>query len=247
MTTVKSLKAVARPRAGKGASRAMRREGRVPGIIYGTGTTPLPISVDGKELRQNIHAGHFLATLFELEVDGTRHRVIPRDYQLDPVRDQPIHVDFLELSEGARIRVRIPVHVKNADQAPGVRRGGTINIVQHSIEVLCPADAIPRAIEVDLTGLEINRSVHLSDLTLPQNVRAATRADVTLVTIVAPSGYLEEQKAAAEAAAAAAVAAAAAPEGAAAPGAPGAAPAAGAPAAPGDPAGAAAPAAPEKK
>jgi large subunit ribosomal protein L25 len=249
MTTVKSLKAMARPRAGKGAARAARREGRVPGIIYGPGSTPVPILVDGKELGQNIHAGHFLATLFDLEIDGMRRRVIPRDYQVDPVRDQPIHVDFLELSEGARIRVRIPVHVKNADQAPGVKRGGTVSIVQHSVEVLCPADAIPRAIEVDLTGLEINRSVHLNELSLPENVRAATRRDMTLVTIVAPSGYLEEQKAAAEAAAAAAAAAAVAgPEGAAAaPGAPGAAPAPGAAAAGGAAPGAAAPSTPEKK
>src|SRR5438477_260491 len=238
MTKVKALKAMARPGSGTGAARAVRREGRVPGVIYGDGTAPLPISLDHKELRQNIFAGHFLTTIYELEVDGARHRVIPRDYQLDPVRDAPIHVDFLRLGEGARIRVRIPVHVKNADQAPGVKRGGTVNIVEHSVEVLCLADAIPEAIDVDLTGLEINRSVHLSDLALPENVRPVTRRDVTLVTIVAPSGYLEEQKAAAEAAAAAAAAAeaaAAAGEAAGAPGAapgavgaPGAAPAAGA-------------------
>src|SRR6266516_937664 len=228
MTKVKALKATARSRAGTGAARAVRREGRVPGVVYGDGAAPLPISLDFKELRQNIFAGHFLTSIYELEVDGARHRVIPRDFQLDPVRDVPIHVDFLRLGEGARIRVRIPVHVKNADQAPGVKRGGTVNIVEHSVEVLCLADAIPEAIDVDLTGLEINRSVHLSDLTLPQNVRPVTRRDVTLVTIVAPSGYLEEQKAAAEAAAAAA--APGAPG--AAPAAPGAAPAAGAAAAP---------------
>src|SRR5262249_60222904 len=110
--------------------------------------------------------------------------------------------------EDARIRVRIPVHVKNADQAPGVKRGGTVNIVEHSVEVYCPADAIPEAIDADLTGLEINRSVHLSDVTMPPNVRVLSRRDVTLVTIVAPSGYLEEQKALAEPAAAAAAAAA---------------------------------------
>src|SRR5947209_5228709 len=207
MTKVKALKAMARAGSGTGAARAGRREGRVPGVIYGDGTAPLPISLDHKELRQNIFAGHFLTTIYELEVDGARHRVIPRDYQLDPVRDAPIHVDFLRLGEGARIRVRIPVHVKNADQAPGVKRGGTVNIVEHSVEVHCRADAIPEAIDVDLTGLEINRSVHLSELTLPENVRSVTRRDVTLVTIVAPSGYLEEQKAAAEAAAAAAAAA----------------------------------------
>ncbi len=145
MTKVKALKATARSRAGTGAARAVRREGRVPGVVYGDGAAPLPISLDFKELRQNVFAGHFLTSIYELEVDGARHRVIPRDYQLDPVRDVPIHVDFLRLGEGARIRVRIPVHVKNADQAPGVKRGGTVNIVEHSVEVLCLADAIPRS------------------------------------------------------------------------------------------------------
>jgi large subunit ribosomal protein L25 len=228
MTTVKELKATARPRAGKGAARAVRREGRVPGVIYGDEKPPVPISLEHIAVRNNIYAGHFLTTIYHLELDGETHRVIPRDYQLDPVRGVPLHVDFLRLGEGARIRVRVPVHLMNADQAPGVKRGGTINTVEHSIEVFCPADAIPSAIDVDLTGLEMNRSVHLSDVTLPPNVRPATARDLTLVTIVAPSGYLEEQRAAAEAAAAAATAATLAPaagEGAAAaPSAPGAAP-----------------------
>jgi len=236
MATVKEFKATARPRAGKGAARAVRREGHVPGVIYGDKKPPLAVSVDHIALRNSIYAGHFLTTICELDIDGEKHRVIPRDYQLDPVKGLPIHVDFLRLGEGARIRVRVPVHVKNADQAPGVKRGGTVNIVEHAVEVYCPADAIPAAIDVDLSGLEMNRSIHLSDLSLPENVRPASRRDVTLVTIVAPSGYLEEQKAAAEAAAAAAAAATAAAAAGetvpgAAPGAPGAAPGA-APAAP---------------
>jgi large subunit ribosomal protein L25 len=230
MATLKELKAMARPRAGKGAARAVRREGNVPGVIYGDNKPPLPIAINHITLRQNIYAGHFLTTVYELDIDGERARVIPRDYQLDPVKDLPIHVDFLRLGEGARVRVRVPVHVKNADQAPGVKRGGTVNIVEHAVELYCPADAIPRAIDVDLTGLEMNRSVHLSDLSLPENVRPAIRRDVTLVTIVAPSGYLEEQRAAAEAAASAAAtaaeAAAAGTTPGAVPGAPGAAPAA---------------------
>src|SRR5713101_7673093 len=212
MTKVKALKATARPRAGTGAARAVRRDGRVPGVVYGDGAAPLPISVDYKELRQNIFAGHFLTTIYELEVDGARHRVIPRDYQLDPVRDAPIHVDFLRLGEGAQIRVRIPVHVKNADQAPGVKRGGTVNIVTHAVEVVCSADDIPESIDVDISGLEINYSKHLNEVALPPQVRVVGRIDQTLVTIVPPSGYAEEMKAAAEAAAAAAVAAAAAAE-----------------------------------
>ena len=138
MATVNELNATARPKAGKGAARAVRREGRVPGVIYGDSKDPLAISLDFKELRQRIYAGHFLTTVFDLDVDGTKHRVIPRDFQLDPVKDNPIHVDFLRLGEGAKVRVRVPVHVINADQAPGVKRGGTVNIVTHTIAVLVP-------------------------------------------------------------------------------------------------------------
>ena len=227
MATVNELSATARPKAGKGAARAVRREGRVPGVIYGDSKEPIGISLDFKELRQRIYAGHFLTTVCNLDVDGTKHRVIPRDFQLDPVMDNPIHVDFLRLGEGAQVRVRVPIHVTNADQAPGIKRGGTVNIVTHTINVQVSADEIPQAFEVDLTGLEINYSRHLSDIKLPANVKVLEHGDITLVTIVPPSGYAEEMKAAAEAAAAAAAAAQAAAEAPPAPtGAPGAAPAA---------------------
>jgi len=208
MATVKEIKATARARAGKGAARAVRRAGRVPGVIYGDNQPPLNISLDHAELRQRIYAGKFLTSLYDVDVDGTKHRVIPRDFQVDPVRDVPIHVDFMRLGEGATIRVRIPIRVVNSDQSPGIKRGGTINIVTHTIDVRCPADAIPEAFEVDVTGLEINHSKHLSDIRLPPNVRPFMHVDATLVTIVPPSGYAEEMKAAAEAAAAAAAAAA---------------------------------------
>jgi large subunit ribosomal protein L25 len=207
MATVKEIKATARPRAGKGAARAVRRAGRVPGVIYGDNQAPLNISLDHAELRQRIYAGKFLTSLYDVEVDGTKHRVIPRDFQVDPVRDAPIHVDFMRLGEGATIRVRVPIRVVNSDQSPGIKRGGTVNIVTHTIDVRCPADAIPDAFEVDIAGLEINHSKHLSDINLPPNVRPFMLSDATLVTIVPPSGYAEEMKAAAEAAAAAAAAA----------------------------------------
>ena len=230
MTTVIELSATARPKAGKGAARAVRREGKVPGVIYGDNKDPLPIALDFKELKLKIYAGHFLTTVCNLDVDGTKHRVIPRDFQLDPVMDNPIHVDFLRLGEGAKVRVRVPIHVVNAEGAPGIKRGGTVNIVTHTISVLVPADEIPQAFEVDITGLDINYSRHLSDIKVPPNVKVLEQGDITLVTIVPPSGYAEEMKQAAEAAAAAAAAATAA---AAAPpsptGAPGATPAAAAP------------------
>jgi large subunit ribosomal protein L25 len=166
MASVKQMKAVARSRAGKGAARADRRAGRVPGVIYGDGKPPLNISVDHGDLKQRIYAGRFLTTIYELDIDGTKERVIPRDFQLDPVQDLPVHVDFLRLGEGAQIRVRIPVHVINADQAPGVKRGGTVNIVTHAVEVVCSPEHIPESIDVDISGLEISYSKHLNEVAL---------------------------------------------------------------------------------
>src|ERR1700745_2029925 len=167
MATVNQIKAATRARAGRGAARPERRAARVPGIIYGDGKPPLAISLDYADLRQRIYAGRFLTTIHEVEVDGEKHRVIPRDFQLDPVRDMPLHVDFMLLGEGATIRVNIPIHVRNADQSPGVKLGGTVSSVTHTVQVRCRADAIPSGIEVDISELEINYSKHLSDITLP--------------------------------------------------------------------------------
>jgi large subunit ribosomal protein L25 len=233
-TTVKELKATARPSVGKGAARAERRAGKVPGVIYGNNQPPLPISVEDRELRQRILAGRFLTTIYDIDLEGKKHRVIPRDFHLDPVKDFPLHVDFMRLGEGATIRISVPLHVVKAEAAPGVKRGGTVNIVTHTIELECSVDNIPPYVEADVSALEIGYSLHLSDIKLPGGVKSLNRADSTLVTIVPPSGYAEEQKAAAAAAAAAATGAAAAP---------GAAPAAGAAAAPAAGAAAAAPAA----
>ncbi len=231
-TTVRELKATARPSVGKGAARAERRAGRVPGVIYGNNQPPLPISVDDRELRQRITAGRFLTTIYDVELEGKKHRVIPRDFHLDPVKDFPIHVDFMRLGEGATIRISVPLHVVKSEGSPGVKRGGTVNIVTHTIDLECSVDNIPQYIDADASGLEIGYSLHLSDIKLPAGVKSLTREDQTLVTIVPPSGYAE-----AAAAAAAAAGTVAAPGAAPAPGA-AAAPAAGAPAA-----GAAAPAA----
>src|SRR5215470_12345462 len=213
MATVTQLKATARPSVGKGAARAERRAGRVPGVIYGNNQPPLPISVDDRELRQRILAGRFLTTVYEIDLEGKKHRVIPRDFHLDPVRDFPVHVDFLRLGEGATIRVSVPLHVVKAEAAPGVKRGGTVNIVTHAIDLECAVDNIPQFIEADVGALEISHSLHLSDVKLPDGVKPLAREDITLVTIVPPSGYAEEQRAAAAAAApgAAPAAAAAAP------------------------------------
>src|SRR6202012_420518 len=214
--------ATARPSVGKGAARAERRAGKVPGVIYGNNQPPLPISVDDRELRQRILAGRFLTTLYDIELEGKKHRVIPRDFHLDPVKDFPLHVDFMRLGEGATIRISVPLHVVKSEGSPGVKRGGTVNIVTHTIELECSVDNIPQYIEADVGQLEIGHSLHLSDINLPKGVRPL-REGLTLVTIVPPSGYAEEQKAAAATAAGAAAPAAA----------PGAGPAARAAAAPG--------------
>ncbi|WP_426436730.1 50S ribosomal protein L25/general stress protein Ctc [Bradyrhizobium genosp. P] len=229
MATVKELKATARPKSGKGAARAERRAGRVPGVIYGDNQPPVTISVDDRDLRQRILAGRFLTSIYDIDLEGKKHRVIPRDFHLDPVKDFPIHVDFMRLGEGATIRVSVPLHIVNGEASPGVKRGGTVNIVTHTLELECAVDNIPPYIEADVGALEISYSLHLSDVKLPAGVKALSREDATLVTIVPPSGYAEEQKAAAAAAAGgtAAPAAGAAPA-AAAPAAGAAAPAAGA-------------------
>ena len=214
MATVKELKATARPKAGKGAARAERRAGRVPAVIYGDKQAPVTISLDDKSLRQAIYAGHFLTTILNIDLEGRKHRVIPRDFSLDPVKDFPLHVDFLRLGEGATIRVSVPLHVTGTESSPGIKRGGTVNIVNHTVELEADVEHIPQFIEVDISKLEINNSVHLSEVQLPKGVKAISRDDQTLVTVVPPSGYGEETKAAAAEgapAAAAPAAAAAAP------------------------------------
>lgn len=210
MATVKELKATARPKAGKGAARAERRAGRVPAVIYGGNEPPLTIALPEKETRLAIYAGHFLTTVFNIDLDGKKHRVIPRDFALDPVKDFPIHVDFFRLGEGAKIRVSVPVRLKGAEASPGVKRGGTVNIVAHEVELEVEADKIPQFIEVDVSKLDINDSVHLSSIELPKGAAPFSREEQTLVTLVAPSGAAEEEPAAAAPAAAAAAPAAAA-------------------------------------
>jgi large subunit ribosomal protein L25 len=211
-SAVKQIKASARAASGKGAARATRRQNLVPAVIYGGGEAPVSIALDYNQTKNLIFAGHFLTSIFEIDVDGAKTRVIPRDYQLDPIRDLPLHVDFLRLKAGARIRVAVPVHVANAETSPGVKRGGTVNIVEHSIAMMVPADSIPEAITVDLAGLDINDSVHISAIQLPADCRPIDQSDFTVITIVAPSGLKDEAAApAAEAAAAPAAGAKAAP------------------------------------
>jgi large subunit ribosomal protein L25 len=204
MARIVQLKAATRAGAGKGAARAVRREGRVPGVIYGDKQEPQLISLGYVEMRQQVHTGRFLSTLVDLDVDGTHVRAIPRDVQFDPVRDFIIHADFLRLGAGARITVEVMVEFRNAEMAPGIKRGGVLNIVRHEVELYCPADSIPEEIVVDLAGMEIGDSVHISDIKLPEGTTPTiTDRDFTIATIAAPAGLKEELKEAEEAAEAA--------------------------------------------
>jgi large subunit ribosomal protein L25 len=192
MAANETLSATVRAKGGKGAARAERRLGRVPGVIYGDKKPPVLISLDYKTLHLRIYAGHFKSTVFTLEVDGEKHRVIPRDYQLDPVKDTPVHVDFLRLGAGAEITVDIPIHVNGAETSPGVKLGGTVNLVLHSLTLICNADNIPDGVEIDISELAMGSSVHIEDIKLPAGTRPATKENVTILSIVAPVAAEEE-------------------------------------------------------
>lgn len=181
---IQELLATVRPRAGKGAARAIRREGKVPAVIYGDKKEPEAIALDYNELIRLLRRGHFMSSVFDLKVDGRSVRALPRDVQLDPVKDLPIHVDFQRIASDGRIRIAVPVEIVNEDKSPGMKRGGVLNIVRHEIEVFCPADKIPHVIEIDLAGVEIGTSIHISSVTLPAGVAPTiTDRDFTIATI----------------------------------------------------------------
>jgi large subunit ribosomal protein L25 len=239
------LKAKARSGVGKGAARAVRREGLVPAVIYGDKQDPLPISIGYNETNLAIYAGGFLSHVITIDLDGKKHRVIPRDYQLDPVMDKPVHVDFLRVGAHTKLSVQVAIHFINHDQSPGIKKGGVVNIVHHTLQLSVPADAIPESLTVDLSGKDIGDTIHLAAITLPPGASVRSHEkDMTIATIAAPSA-LKSEEAAAPAAAdgAAAAPAAGAPAAGAAPAKGAAAPAKGAAA----PAKGAAPAAPAKK
>ncbi|MGH6799851.1 MAG: 50S ribosomal protein L25/general stress protein Ctc [Methylocella sp.] len=208
MAATRTLSATVREGTGKGAARSVRRAGRIPGVIYGGGEAAEPVTLDYRELNKLIYAGHFLTTIFELDVGGVKQRVIPRDYQLDSIKDQPLHVDFLRLKPGASLRVEVPVHFINRDICPGIKKGGSLNIVRHAIEMRVPADAIPEAVVADLASLQINDSVHIDAIPLPEGCKLTQRErDFTIATIAPPLVAAEEPAAAVPAAASATAAA----------------------------------------
>ena len=193
------LKAWSRGRTGTGGARAIRREGRIPGIVYGGSDEPLNITLETKEVPKQIQTGHFQSTVYMLDMDGTKIRAIPRDVQVDPVRDFPIHVDFMRLAKNAMVDGEVPVQFLNEGAAPGLKRGGVLNVVRHEISLNCPADAIPGSIEIDLSGMEIGDSIHISSVALPEGA-APTIADrdFTVATIVGRGAEEETEEEGAE-------------------------------------------------
>jgi len=199
MSEIGTLVAQPRERVGKGSSRAARRAGLVPAVIYGLGKPPvsitLPFNIVSNELKKGRLAGH----LINLEVDGKVERVIPRDIQVDVVMDFPIHIDFLRLAKDSKIEVEVPVHFLNEEASPGLKRGGVLNIVHHEIPLICSAESIPETIEIDLTGLDIGDAIHINDIKLPEGTSlATTERDFTVATIAVPSAGVDDAEVVAE-------------------------------------------------
>jgi large subunit ribosomal protein L25 len=187
------LPAVARERVGKGAARTARREGFVPGVIYGGGEPPVTISVNYNTLLKHLKAGRFLSTLINVDVNGTQHHVICREVQRDVVKDKPTHVDFLRLSDASRISLYIPVEFIGRDASPGLRRGGVLTVVRPEVELVVTAGEISEKLVVDLAGTDINDTIHISHVELPAGTRPTiTDRDFVIANIQAPSGLRSE-------------------------------------------------------
>ena len=176
MSQAYELKAELRERVGKGSSRELRRNGLIPAVIYGDKQEPLAISLPVKEVTQRIHAGGFMTTVATIAVGGKKISVLPKDYQLDPVRDFTMHVDFLRVGANTEVNVQVPVHFVNETKAPGIKIGGVLNIVRHEVELHVPADKIPEFLTVDLTGAKIGDSIHISHVKLPEGATTCSRA-----------------------------------------------------------------------
>ncbi|WP_416909090.1 MAG: 50S ribosomal protein L25/general stress protein Ctc [Polymorphobacter sp.] len=194
MSETMKLAAEPRDRAGKGASRAIRRSGRVPAVIYGAGSAATPIHLEEKFLVRLLSTGHFMNSVVEIDVDGKVTKTLPRDVQFHPVSDRPIHVDFLRLSGDAKITVNVPVVFIDEEQSPGMKRGAVLNIVRHEVAVDCAPSAIPDNLEISLTGLDVGASIHISAVKLPAGVEPHIHdRDFTIATMVAPSALKREK------------------------------------------------------
>jgi large subunit ribosomal protein L25 len=198
MSEALKLTAEARERAGKGASRAVRREGRVPAVIYGNKQDPLSIHVEEKLLVKMLQSGHFMNSVVEIDTGNGVERTLPRDVQFHPVTDRPLHVDFLRIAKNATVTVAVPVRFVDEEKSPGLKKGGVLSIVRHDVEVTCPADAIPDELVASLASFDVGESIHISAFNVPANVKPTiTDRDFTVATITAPSALRAEHEEAA--------------------------------------------------
>lgn len=200
MSDTLTLSAEARERAGKGASRALRREGRVPAVIYGDNQDPVMVHVEEKALNKLLGTGHFMNSVIMVDVGGKTARTLPKDVAFHPVSDRPLHVDFLRVGEHASVTVQVPVVFANEEASPGIKRGGVLNIVRHELDLICDAASIPDDVVIDLAGLDVGDSIHIAQVVLPAGAKSAIEdRDFTIATIVAPSALKKiEGEAAAE-------------------------------------------------
>ena len=187
MSDTLTLSAETRDRVGKGASRALRREGRVPAVIYGNKQEPTAIHLEEKILMKMLHSGHFFNSVVMLDVGGEKIRTLPKDVQFHPVTDRPLHADFLRISEHSKVAVNVPVHFVDEELSPGIKRGGVLNVVVHDLGLSVDAAEIPDEISISLKGLDVGENIHLSQITLPAGAVAIDQTDITIATIVAPS------------------------------------------------------------
>ena len=183
------LKAELREKAGKGSSRALRREDKIPAVIYGDKKEPTMVTITRVNLMKELNKGGFMNTSYELQIGKDKETVLPRDVQFHPVTDWPLHVDFLRLAKGSSLNIMIPIHFVGEEECPGLKAGGILNVVRHEVEFSCPANAIPEAIEIDISLLEMNDSVHISTVKLPKGVTPVIDdRDFTIAMVSAPSG-----------------------------------------------------------
>jgi large subunit ribosomal protein L25 len=209
MAKIATLSADLRDRSGKGGARATRRTDKVPAVIYGDKQAPVLIAIEQKSMEREINRAGFFTHLYEIDVQGKKHRVLPRDVQFDPLTDRPLHVDFLRIAANTRVRVAVPLHFINQDKSPGLKRGGMLNAVLHDLEIMINPDQIPERLDIDVTGLEMNASIPLSMVKIPQGAKSVLEDGFTIATIVPPAAAKAEEAATTPTATAATPAAAA--------------------------------------
>ena len=189
-----TISAEQRERVGKGSARAVRRAGRVPAVIYGDKKEPIGITLESREITKIVHQPGIFGRLLDIKVSGSKHTVLTRDIQFHPVTDNVLHMDFLRISGSAKVAVSIAVEFINEDECPGIKVGGVLNVVRYEVELLCPATTIPEKITVDLQGLKIGDSVHISTIELPDGVTPTiTDRDFTIATIASPGGGVKNE------------------------------------------------------